>query len=282
MFLGFELDARAMEVRLPQAKLQRIQRLIHGWLRRKACQKRELESLLGHLQHAATVVRPGRMFVRRLIELVSTFRNKSHWIRLNESTHSDIYWWHSFIEEWNGISIMPGSQPTVPPLETDASGGWGCGARWGNKWFQLKWEGQVVEWGIAPKELLPILFALVVWGRRWQGRRITCRCDNIAVVSVVNSGRAKDSILMHLLRCVFFVGAKFGVNVWAEHVPGAENTAADALSRDNIPIFMQVVPEAESQPTPIPEPLVELTVREQPDWTSFHWVRLFSACCRLV
>jgi hypothetical protein len=109
VFLGFELDARAMEVRLPQAKLQRIQRLIHGWLRRKACQKRELESLLGHLQHAATVVRPGRMFVRRLIELVSTFRNKSHWIRLNESTHSDIYWWHSFIEEWNGISIMPGS-----------------------------------------------------------------------------------------------------------------------------------------------------------------------------
>ena len=87
---------------------------------------------------------------------------------------------------------------------------------------------------------------------------------------------------MHLLRCVFFVGAKFGVNVRAEHVPGAENTAADALSRDNNPIFMQVVPEAESQPTPIPEPLVELTVREQPDWTSSHWVRLFSACCRLV
>jgi hypothetical protein len=104
----------------------------------------------------------------------------------------------------------------------------------------------------------------------------------MAVVSVVNSGREKDSILMHLLRCVFFVGAEFGVNVRAEHVPGAENTAADALSRENIPIFMQVVPEAESQPTPIPEPLVELTVREQPDWTSFHWVRLFSACCRLV
>ena len=60
------------------------------------------------------------------------------------------------------------------------------------------------------------------------------------------------------------------MNVHAEHVPGVENVAADALSRDNVVTFLQVVPEAERYPTPIPEALVDLTVREQPDWTSPH------------
>ena len=148
------------------------------------------------------------------------------------------------MEGWNGISIMPGSPPVELPHESDASGQWGCGACWESKWFQWKWEGQAVRWDIAPKELLPILFALVVRGKRWQGRRIVWCCDNMAVVSVVNSGRAKDQMLMHLLWCVF-CWDKFCVNVHAEHVPGVENVAADALSPDNVVTFMQVVPEAE-------------------------------------
>jgi hypothetical protein len=122
VFLGFELDTRSMVVRLPQAKLQRTLRLVQEWLEKRACRKRELESLLGHLQHAATVVRPGRTFVRRLIELVASFRNKLHWIRLTESTRSDLYWWYSFMDGWNGISMMPGSPPVELPLESDASG----------------------------------------------------------------------------------------------------------------------------------------------------------------
>ena len=47
------------------------------------------------------------------------------------------------------------------------------------------------EWSIAPKELLPILIAVVVWGRRWCGQRVECHCDNVAVVAVIiNSIRA--------------------------------------------------------------------------------------------
>ena len=67
VFLGFELDSLEMIIRLPEEKLGRTMQLIKEWDSRKACRKRDLESLVGHLQHAATVVRPGRTFVRRLI-----------------------------------------------------------------------------------------------------------------------------------------------------------------------------------------------------------------------
>ena len=66
-------------------------------------------------------------------------------------------------------------------------------------------EGLALEWQIAEKKLLPILFSMVVWGKWWSGKRVECHCDNMAVVAVVNSGRAKDKIMMHMLRCMFFL-----------------------------------------------------------------------------
>ena len=50
-----------------------------------------------------------------------------------------------------------------------------------------------------------------------------CLCDNMAVVVVVNSGRAKDRILMHLLRSMFFIAAHWNIHVHATHLPGVEN-----------------------------------------------------------
>ena len=70
VFLGFELDTISMVVWLPDAMLQAMLRLVREWMGKKTCQKRDLESLSGHLQHAATVIRPGRTFVCRMIELL--------------------------------------------------------------------------------------------------------------------------------------------------------------------------------------------------------------------
>lgn len=39
---------------------------------------------------------------------------------------------------------------------------------------------------------------------------------------------------MHFLRCLFFIRARFHLDVWAVHVPGMQNGLADTLSRNNI------------------------------------------------
>ena len=107
VFLGFEIDTMSRIIKLPAPKLQRTLALVKEWMGRKVCKRRELESLLGHLQHAATVVRPGRTFVRRLIELLSVAKSKGSWVRLNTSTRSDLAWWVTFMEGWNGVTMMP-------------------------------------------------------------------------------------------------------------------------------------------------------------------------------
>ena len=91
------------------------------------------------------------------------------------------------MEGWNGISLMPKLVTMANPLRLDASGSWGFGALWGSQWFQQKWEGPSKEWAIAPKELLPILFAVVVWGGQC-GQQVECHCDNVAIVTMINVG----------------------------------------------------------------------------------------------
>ena len=67
---------------------------------------------------------------------------------------------------------------------------------------------------------------------------------------------------------VFFVAAYHDIHIHATHIPGVENTAADELSRNKLLIFLQAVPDVSPLPTPIPQPLVDLVVREHPDWSS--------------
>ena len=78
-------------------------------------------------------------------------------IHLNREFRADLAWWQLFIASWNGRSFLP--TPSVYEMASDASGLWGRGA-----WFQDKWSK--VPWGIATqtlaitvKELLPILVA---------------------------------------------------------------------------------------------------------------------------
>lgn len=54
--LGVELDSDRMELRLPQKKLLKLRDLVEKWRRRKACSKRELQSLAGYLNHACKVI----------------------------------------------------------------------------------------------------------------------------------------------------------------------------------------------------------------------------------
>ena len=85
--LGIELDSVEQIARLPADELQALNELITSWLPRKWCHRRELESLIGHLHHAAKVVLPGRTLLRRMIDLLKCFRKRNHPIRLKVTVY---------------------------------------------------------------------------------------------------------------------------------------------------------------------------------------------------
>ena len=195
VFLGIVIDAIEGVLRLPEEKLRRLQRTIREWESRRTCTKRELLSIIGQLQHACCVVRPGRSFLRRMIDLSRSVKEMDRPIRLNRGFKSDLQWWALFLPTWNGVSMMAGAVRSdwAATMTSDASGSWGCGAFTSSgEWLQLQWPESWADVHITVKELAPVVLGVATWGQKWKGLTIQCRCDNAAVVAILHSGRSKN------------------------------------------------------------------------------------------
>ena len=70
-FLGIVIDTIRGELRLSAYKLHLTMVMVSSWMQKKSCTRRELESLIGTLQHACKVITAGRSFLRRVIALLS-------------------------------------------------------------------------------------------------------------------------------------------------------------------------------------------------------------------
>lgn len=278
-FLGLELDSTAMEVRLPLDKLTNLRALLTSWRGRKACKKRELLSLIGSLAHASKAIKPGRSYLRRLINLSTITRRLDQFIRLSREARADIEWWASFASEWNGTAMMvasPGAKPQVI-LTSDASGTWGCGAFCGDQWFMLPWVARMLDTHITVKELAPIVVAATIWGKDWRGKTVLAQCDNTAVVAIVNSGASRNPEAMQLRRCLAFLEAKREFAMWATHIQGARNQAADALSRNKLTAFRVWCPQARQEESSIPPELLDSLLLRDPNWTCRNWMELWTS-----
>ena len=276
VFLGIELDSQTMTARLPQEKLQRLETTLNAWQDKKACRKRELLSLLGVLHHPAMVVRFGRIFVRRIIELSKLAKEDHHFVRLNKEFRSDLQWWRTFLPRWNGSSFLLPVVTASPDvwIYSDASGSWGYGA-WSPspyQWFHGSWPSTWVPKNITAKELLPIVLAAATWGPQWHRLSIHFRCDNIAIVQAISSGKSTEPLVMHLLRGLHLFAMEYRFCISATHIAGKDNGPADALSRNRLSAFFAQVPEAPRDPAVIPQTLLQLfLVKPPPDWLSANW-----------
>lgn len=116
----------------------------------------------------------------------------------------------------------------------------------------------------------------MIWCKHFKRQWVLVQCDNMAVVSAIIKGSAKEHTVMHLLRCLWFIAAYYDVKLTAQHIPGAINTAADHLSRNHLPQFFSISPQVKRVPTPIPQELLELVSPQAPDWTLPTFKQLLS------
>lgn len=257
--LGIELDSLSLQARLPRDKFDRIAALLESWSIKRHCTRKELESLIGNLQHACKVVPQGRTFLRRMINLLSAFRRDDHPIRINQDFRLDLRWWREFFHSWDGLSFLLSPQWASLPdfyVSSDAAGARGYGAIFDHEWFVGEWSAVQHPLSIAYKELFPVVIAASLWGHRWASKRVEFCSDNMAVVNVLRSGTTKDPNMMVLLRHLSLVAARHSFAFTASHTPGKDNSIADALSRFDFQRFHHLAPHAAPGATPIPSTLL--------------------------
>ena len=256
-FAGIELDTILLEARLPLDKLEKCVSLISEFCRRKKVTLKEIQSLVGLLNFACSVIRPGRAFLRRLIELTVGVRMLNHCIRLNKEVKEDLHLWLSFLSNFNGKSFFLEENwlnSSKLNLFTDASGALGFGAIFGSRWCYGKWPPSWQYQNIAILELYPIVLSLYLWGVDMSNQCILFFTDNEALVHVINKQTCKDRVLMAFVRKLVSICLHHNILFKAKHIPGVCNQLADALSRLQVQTFRQLAPpHMDSSPTEIPQ-----------------------------
>lgn len=273
-FLGIELDTVAMTARLSADKLQRLHVLLHDWGERATASVTELQSLTGVLNWVCKVVRPGRSFLRRIID---------HWKTLHECSRTkqfaipptvrlDIAWWRQYASQYNGVSLLYENEWTQAPLIqlfTDACET-GYGAIFGNRYIHGEWSPMQLrrarnrasrdtkKLSVPYLELLSLVLAASTWGHLWSGKMITFRCDCLPVVQAIEKRSSERDRSMHLIRSLHFIAARHGFDFTCVHVQGDVNISADALSRGWMSIYYA------DSPHHLPSP--DVTGDVQLDW----------------
>ena len=108
-----------MEARLPEDKLSQIRTQLSTWLGRRKATKREILSLVGLLQHATRVVKPGRTFVSRVYNTAAKIKELHYYTTLTKVLNPTCAGGTSLSTVGMvlaSLSVMPNKPPSIVKL----------------------------------------------------------------------------------------------------------------------------------------------------------------------
>jgi len=231
--LGIEVDTDRMTLTVPDFRVQELRSELSSWLSCDNYSKRELQQLLGKLSFVSACVRPGRIFMCRLLNALRQFPDsRSARVDITDSMKDDIRWWVALLQHYNGVSVVPRESIIADAhlFATDACLR-GCGAICFNEYFKCSFPDDFFGFHINELEFLTILVAVKLWAPRLQGLSLELASDNTMCVSVINNHRSSNLFVQRCLRELWTVLSLFNITLTARYVASKQNVLADWLSR---------------------------------------------------
>jgi hypothetical protein len=268
-FLGIVFDSTVETLSISLERKKELMGLLadfdgKGWASRTAVQ-----SLLGKLSFAATVLPGARPFLRRIID---TLRLGHSRIALGVIFRADIAYWATHIDKWNGRAkwrvdaadpFVFGSDASTTgfayglessPARALASlpahlkpgtvrmGCWSASAGHAAK----QQTSSEIQWG----EFFAPLAAAVEYGKKLEGSHVVFVVDNESDVHVLNRLSSREPRVCALLRSLCDTALRFNFSFSAVHRPGKDNDLMDWASRPARHAFTGDVAAFKPMPAP--------------------------------
>lgn len=261
-YLGILFDSLTMQISLPAEKLDSLYSELAFFENRTRATVRQIQRLCGILSHCSKVVRGGRTFSQRVIQLLKGLDGSKR-IRLSTGFHADIRWWSSLVPWFNGSATMIDYNYGCGPCVFSDSSLEGYGLVICQGFFEMytDWQAGFYDSQVGPfdwplesdvhghwksvekplvvsrddninlLELIPIWLAILRLIPSHRNVHMVIFSDNTQVVNMLNQGKSSNVSCMCLLREIFWLCAFFNLYVTARHIPGKSNNLADELSR---------------------------------------------------
>ena len=255
-FLGIELDTVNHLAKLPQDKLSQYSNDIQQAIQHKKIPRSDLESIVGKLSFAASVV-PARPFLRRLINQIHTVDKPHYRIRITQPMREDFNTWLNFLQNYNGITYFRALQiahSSAINMISDASKQ-GFGACFGKHWIQASYPTEWHQHHITVLEFYPIYVLINMFGHLLKNSTILYQCDNEAVTVIINKLTSKNKTVMQILRPLVLLLIKHNIHLKSQHISGINNILSDRISRFQVTNQLLDHYGMNPQPTPIPKHL---------------------------
>jgi hypothetical protein len=248
-YLGIMLDSILQTMRISSARQVELTQLLTAFRSRNWTSPRRLQSLLGKLAFAATVLPGARPFTRCIIDTLVAHRRCR--VQLDDVFRSDVDFWLTHMATWNGRAQWRPSQSDPMAFASDAStsgfayGLESCSAtvastlppgllpgtvRCGT-WSASAGDAarQQTSSSIQYGELR--VAAVAEYGPLLTNKHVIFACDNEADTFVINRHRTRDPRLSSLLRAFCEGFTRFNLSFSAVHRPGVKNVLMDWASR---------------------------------------------------
>ena len=238
-FLGWIIDSRRMRVYLPQLKTLRWINELEDLLSLKRVNQKQLESLLGKLNHAAFIIPLSRYFLNRLrhSELLA---KKFGPQKLSQGTREDILLFKDFLSimslEGSAIQNITHSLPDIFCWSDACEYGLGGFDSNGLAW---QWEIPKKLRGRASINLLEFIASVITILLSLKGltknKKIFALTDNSSALGWLFKASFHpaeksnhDTVARFFARSII----KNEHSIYAEHIKGSSNNVADSLSRE--------------------------------------------------
>ena len=232
VFLGVVVDSVSMTLALPTLKLKDFSDLLTMFLKKKRVSVRQLETLVGKLSWASQVICGGRTFLRRVLDLKNSVKERHHKVLLTNAFFADLQWWILFMETFNGTGQIQDPRP-ISSLQTYASSE-GGGGFYNGDYFYINWALDLPVCAtehINVKEFVAIFLAVFRWCNNFLNKKVIIYSDNASAVSWINKGTSRNPLIQFMCRILFWISAMNNCAFSARYIPGKQNSIADACSR---------------------------------------------------
>ena len=234
-YLGLIIDTVAGTVSIDNDRRLDLLRSVRRLIDAGSCGTKDLETLIGKLGFAASVVRGGKAFLHRLrLCWGAAASSSSSAAHIDSGARLDAEWWARQLSDTiQGSRIFLTDSPLpVVTLKSDAAGeiGWGYvvdGVLHWSRWHP----DTVTNAHIQYKELVALVHCMEEYGEHFANQIVRFGVDNSSVCYAANKLSSRCPTLMSLLRRLANAQCYHNCDAVAVHVSRQYNELADLATR---------------------------------------------------
>lgn len=236
LFLGLLVNSESLTFEVPKEKLAKILAALSVLLAKAEVGQKitaqNIAVITGYILAIRLAVAPARIYTRALYACMNQAPYWTARVELSAAALNELKFWKSELPNFTSYGMLPAHSSVR--LYCDASDdGWGahCNAATAFGFFHTNACAPVTS--STHRELLGLLCAIQSpeLSRQIENRRVTFVLDSLAGVFNLNKGGGPKADLSLLVKQIWNVCSKLGVDATAEWISRNNNEYADALSK---------------------------------------------------